>query len=87
MRWRERREDMHGRLKNYALAICLFVFLFVSVGNGLHLTPGAAFIGALSGTPLVIFAFNRWCDARYHRREEARREEPGSETVPLRERP
>ena len=50
---------MHGRLKNYALVICLFVFLFISIGNGLHLTPGAAFIGALSGTPLVIFAFNR----------------------------
>ena len=77
---------MHGRLKNYALVICLFVFLFVSIGNGLHLTPGAAFIGALSGTPLVIFAFNRWWDARC-RREEARREESASEIVPLRERP
>ena len=77
---------MHGRLKNYALVICLFVFLFVSIGNGLHLTPGAAFIGALSGTPLAIFAFNRWCDARC-RREEARREESAPEIVPLRERP
>ena len=77
---------MHGRLKNYALVICLFVFLFVSIGNGLHLTPGAAFIGALSGTPLVIFAFNRWSDARC-RRGEARREEPASENIPLRERP
>jgi hypothetical protein len=77
---------MHGRLKNYALVICLFVFLFVCIGNGLHLTPGAAFIGALSGTPLVIFAFNRWCDARC-RGEEARREEPASEIIPLRERP
>jgi hypothetical protein len=77
---------MHERLKNYALVICLFVFLFVCIGNGLHLTPGAAFIGALSGTPLVIFAFNRWCDAQ-RRREERRREEPVSETIPLRERP
>jgi hypothetical protein len=77
---------MQGRLKNYALVICLFVFLFVSVGNGLHLTPGAAFIGALSGTPLVIFAFNRWCDAQC-RREETRREERASEIIPLRERP
>jgi len=77
---------MHGRLKNYALVICLFVFLFISIGNGLHLTPGAAFIGALSGTPLVIFAFNRWCHARC-RREETRREESASEIVPLRERP
>jgi type VI protein secretion system component VasK len=77
---------MHARLKSYALVICLFVFLFVSIGNGLHLTPGAAFIGALSGTPLVILAFNRWCDARC-RREETRREEPASEIIPLRERP
>ena len=77
---------MHGRLKNYALVICLFVFLFVCIGNGLHLTPGAAFISALSGTPLVIFVFNRWCDARC-RREEARREEPASEIIALRERP
>jgi len=77
---------MHERLKNYALVICLFVFLFVCIGNGLHLTPGAAFIGALSGTPLVIFAFNRWSDARC-RRGEARREESASEIVPLRERP
>jgi hypothetical protein len=77
---------MHERLKNYALVICLFVFLFVSIGNGLHLTPGAAFIGALTGTPLVIFAFNRWCDARC-RGEETRRKESASEIVPLRERP
>jgi hypothetical protein len=77
---------MYGRLKSYALVICLFVFLFVCIGNGLHLTSGAAFISALSGTPLVIFAFSRWCDARC-RGEEARREEPASEIIPLRERP
>jgi len=64
---------MHGRLKNYALVICLFVFLFISIGNGLHLTPGAAFIGALSGTPLVIFAFNRWSDANVGERRRAER--------------
>ena len=77
---------MHERLKNYALVICLFVFLFVCIGNGLHLTPSAAFIGALSGTPLVIFVFNRWCDSRC-RKEEARKEEPVSQIIPLRERP
>ena len=76
---------MHGRLKNYALVICLFVFLFVCIGNDLHLSLGAAFMGALSGTPLVIFAFNCWCDGRC-RREEARREEPTSEIITLRER-
>jgi hypothetical protein len=60
--------------------------LFVCIGNGLHLTPAAAFIGALSDTPLVIFAFNRWCDARCQTRE-ARREELASEIIPPREQP
>ena len=77
---------MHERLKNYALVVCLFVFLFVTIGNGLHLTPGAAFIGALSGTPLVIFAFNRWCDTGCRREKQAPSEEPISEAIPLRER-
>ena len=77
---------MHERLKNYALVICLFVFLFVCIGNDLHLSPGAALMGALSGTPLVIFAFNRWCDGRC-RKEEARKEEPVSQIIPLREKP
>ena len=76
---------MHARLKNYALVIFLFVFLFVCIGNDLHLSPGAAFVAALSGTPLGIFAFSRWCD--FSRREEARREEPASEVIRLRERP
>ena len=77
---------MHERLKNYALIVCLFVFLFVCLGNDLHLSPVAAFMVALSGTPLVIVAFNRWC-VRRCRREEARREEPASEIIRLRERP
>ena len=77
---------MHERLKNYTLVVCLFVFLFVCIGNDLHLSPVAAFMGALSGTPLVIVAFNRWCDGRC-RKEEARKEVPGSEIIPLRERP
>ena len=76
---------MHERLKNYALVVCLFVFLFVCLGNDLHLSPVAAFIGALSGTPLVIFAFSRWCDVS--RGEEARREEPASEIIRPPERP
>jgi len=50
---------MHGRLKNYALVICLFVFLFVIIGGGLHLNPSGAFLGAATGTPLVIYAFHR----------------------------
>jgi len=76
---------MHARLKNYELVICLFVFLFVCIGSDLHLSPGAAFVAALSGTPLVIFAFSCWCE--FGRREEARREEPASEIIRLRERP
>lgn len=76
---------MQERLKKYSLGLCLFVFLFVIIGGGFHLTSGAAFIGALSGTPLVIFAFNRWCSAQL-RREEAHREEPASRIMSLRER-
>jgi hypothetical protein len=53
---------MHGRLKNYALVICLFVFLFVIIGSGLHLAPGGAFLAAGTGTPLVIYAFHRRFD-------------------------
>jgi len=48
---------MENRLKNYALVICLFVFLFLIIGGGLHLAPGGAFLAAVTGTPLVIFAF------------------------------
>ena len=50
---------MHGRLKNYALVICLFVFLFVIIGGGLHLNPSGAFLAAVTGTPLVVYAFHR----------------------------
>jgi len=53
---------MHGRLKNYALVICLFVFLFVIIGGGLHLNPSGAFLGAATGTPLLIYAFHRRFD-------------------------
>ena len=50
---------MHERLKNYALVICLFVFLFVIIGGSLHLSPSSAFLAAVTGTPLVIYAFHR----------------------------
>ena len=53
---------MHARLKNYALVICLFVFLFVIIGGGLHLNPSGAFLAAMTGTPLVIYAFRRRFD-------------------------
>ena len=50
---------MHSKIKNYALVFCLFVFLFVIIGGGLHLNPGGAFLAAVTGTPLVIYAFRR----------------------------
>ena len=49
---------MRERLKNYALVLCLFVFLFVTLGAGFHLNPAGAFVAALSGAPLAIYAFN-----------------------------
>jgi hypothetical protein len=49
---------MRERLKNYGLALCLFVFLFVVIGGGLHLNLASAFVGAVTGTPLVIYAFH-----------------------------
>ena len=56
---------MRERLKRYSLVLCLFVFLFVVIGGGFHLNPGGAFAAALSGTPLVIYAFNRWSSAEF----------------------
>ena len=51
---------MQARVKNYGLVVCLFVFLFVIIGGGLHLNPSGAFFAAVSGTPLVIYTFRRW---------------------------
>ena len=76
---------MREKIKHYGMGLCLFVFLFMVIGGGFHLTPGAALIAAASGTPLVIYVFNRWCTAQTRVREE-RREEPASGAIPLRER-
>jgi hypothetical protein len=54
---------MQGRLKNHALVIWLFVLLFVIIGSGLHLAAGGAFLAALSGAPLLVFAFYRQSSA------------------------
>ena len=51
-----------GKMKQYALGACLFTFVFVIAGGGLHLSPGGAFLAALSGTPLMIHIFNRWVE-------------------------
>ena len=53
-----------GKMKQYALGACLFTFLFVVIGGGLHLNPGGAFLAALSGTPLMIHIFNRWLESQ-----------------------
>jgi len=60
----EREMTMRSRLKSYSRGACLFVFLFVVVGAGLHLNPMGAFVAALSGTPLVIHAANLWSRVR-----------------------
>ena len=50
---------MRTRIKHYSLIVCLFLFLFVVIGGGLHLNPGGAFIAAATGTPLLTYVFNR----------------------------
>lgn len=68
---------MRWKVKTYCLGLCLFVFLFVVIGGGLHLGAGGALLGAISGTPLVIFAYNRWyssrVEAKEHQKEQSAR--------------
>jgi hypothetical protein len=49
-----------AKIKHWSLVVCLFLFLFVVIGGGLHHNPAGAFLAAATGTPLVIHAFNRW---------------------------
>ena len=65
---------MRRKLKTYCLVLCLFVFLFVVIGAGLHLGPGGALLGTTSGTPLVIFACNRWYSMRVESKESQKEE-------------
>jgi peptidoglycan/LPS O-acetylase OafA/YrhL len=53
--------EVHVRtkIKQCLLILCLFLFLFVVIGGGLHLNPGGALIAAATGTPLLVHAFNR----------------------------
>jgi hypothetical protein len=51
---------MQHRTKEILLIVCLFLFLFVVVGGGLHLSPSGAFLAAATGTPLFVHAFNVW---------------------------
>ena len=50
---------MRTKVKRCSLILCLFLFLFVVIGGGLHLNPGGALIAAATGTPLLVYAFNR----------------------------
>lgn len=50
---------MFTKTKQGALVVCLFLFLFVVIGGGLHLNPGGALLAAATGTPLAIHFFNR----------------------------
>ena len=50
---------MLAKIKQAALIGCLFVFLFIVIGGGLHLNPGGAFLAAATGTPLVIHFLDR----------------------------
>ena len=55
---------MVTKIKHGSLVVCLFLFLFVVIGGGLHLNPGGAFLAAATGTPLVIHVFNRRWEGR-----------------------
>ena len=51
---------MQHRTKETLLIICLFLFLFVVLGGGLHLSPSGALLAAVTGTPLIVYVFNVW---------------------------
>lgn len=50
---------MRMKVKRTSLVACLFLFLLVVIGNALHLNPMGAFLAAATGTPLLIYVFNR----------------------------
>ena len=51
---------MQHRTKETLLIICLFLFLLVVLGGGLHLSPSGALLAAVTGTPLIVCVFNVW---------------------------
>ena len=51
---------MQQRTKETLLIICLFLFLLVVLGGGLHLSPSGALLAAMTGTPLIVHVFNVW---------------------------
>lgn len=68
-----------AKVRRVALIACLFLFLFVVIGGGLHLNPGGAFLAAATGTPLVVYFFNRrWLTREYDRDPPPNPMSPGS---------
>lgn len=51
---------MRQKFKQVALVVCLFLFVLVVLGGGLHLRPAGALLAAATGTPLIIHVLNRW---------------------------
>jgi len=51
---------MQHRTKETSLIICLFLFLLVVLGGGLHLSASGALLAAVTGTPLIVYVFNVW---------------------------
>lgn len=50
---------MRTKAKRIFLVVCLFLFLFVVIGNALHLNPAGAFLAAATGTLLLIHVFQQ----------------------------
>ena len=50
---------MHSKVKKLRAGFLSVCVLFVTNGGGLHMNPGGAFLAAATGTPLMIYAFNR----------------------------
>ena len=63
---------MAVKIKQGTLIVCLFLFLFVVIGGGLHLSAGGAFLAAATGTPLLTPFFSRRCFPREFERDPLR---------------
>jgi hypothetical protein len=69
---------MVTKAREASLVVCLFVFLFVVIGSGLHLTPGGALLAAATGTPLVIHLLHRrWPVKNFERNAASSLPNPG----------
>lgn len=70
------------KVKQCLLIACLFLFLFVVIGGGLHLNPAGSFLAAATGTPLVIHFVKSRCLPREFERDPFRASRsPGPENI------